>query len=204
MPNPFKCIQVDQVFRAERPQKGRDRQFVQCDIDILGSDKIESEIELIDVTAHALLNVGLKDFKIKINDRRILKKLLLSFGFKQEELDSVCITFDKQDKIGVNGIENELKEKSFDCKAINNLISFISSMPKSLNEIKNIVGETEELNQMYDIISSVEKLAEGKYSIVFDISLVRGQGYYTGAVFEIESNEFSCSVGGVWKSPMQL
>lgn len=196
LPNPFKCIQVDPVFRAERPQKGRSRELVQCDIDILGSTSCECEIELIDVTAQALLNIGLSNFKIRINDRQLLKKTLLTLGFAEKDLDSICITFDKLDKIGAEGVREELIGKGFCEKASQNLFNFVENKPTKLEDIKKFVGEMPEYENLQKIISSVEKLANGKYGIVFDISLVRGQGYYTGAVFEIQSDDFFCSIGG--------
>jgi len=196
LPSPFKCIQVDRVFRAERPQKGRSRELVQCDIDILGSSSCDCEIELIDVTAQALLNIGLSNFKIRINDRQLLKKTLISLGFEEKDLDSVCITFDKLDKIGASGVKEELLSKQFDAKACQNLYDFVENKPTKLEYIKTYVGEMPEYENLSKIISSVEKLANGKYGIVFDISLVRGQGYYTGAVFEIQSDDFFCSIGG--------
>lgn len=196
LPTVFKCIQIDRVYRAERPQKGRDREFVQCDIDILGSDSPNCEVELIDTTASALLSIGLSKFKIRINDRRILKQVLLSFGFLPEQLDSTCITFDKMDKIGSEGIKNELTEKGFNEKAIEKLCNLVNNLPKNVDELTSLCGEMPEVNQLKYIIKSVEELSEGKYGIEFDISLVRGQGYYTGAVFEIQSEEYSCSVGG--------
>ena len=94
LPQPFKVIQMDRVYRAERPQKGRLREFIQCDIDILGSDSSTCEIELIHTTAKALLNIGINNFKVKINDRRILREILLSIGFKKDQLDCICISFD--------------------------------------------------------------------------------------------------------------
>ena len=196
LPQVFKCIQIDKVYRAERPQKGRDREFVQCDIDILGSSNPNCEVELIDTTASALLNIGLSKFKIRINDRRILKQVLLSFGFLPEQLDSACITFDKMDKIGSQGIKQELTDKGFDINAIEKLCALVDNLPKNVDELISICGEMPEINQIKYIIESVKTLAEDKYGIEFDISLVRGQGYYTGAVFEIQSEEFSCSIGG--------
>ncbi len=196
LPSVFKVIQIDRVYRAERPQKGRNREFVQCDIDILGSSSPNCEIELIDTTASALLNIGLSKFKIRINDRRILKSLLLSFGFKEEDLDSVCISFDKMDKIGSEGIEKELTEKGFNNDSIIKLCNLVKSLPKNIDEISANCGNIPEIEQIKYIMNSVKSIANGKYDIVFDISLVRGQGYYTGAVFEIESEEYSCSIGG--------
>ena len=119
---PFKVIQTDRVYRAERPQKGRLREFVQCDIDILGDSSCNAEVELIDVTARAMLNIGFSDFTINVNDRRILRNMLQTMGFAQETLDSVCITFDKLDKIGASGIEAELREKQFPENAVSSLV----------------------------------------------------------------------------------
>ena len=111
LPTPFKVIQTDRVFRAERPQKGRLREFVQCDIDILGDESPNAEVELIDVTARALLKIGFDGFTVNINDRRILRGMLESMGFAPDTLDSVCITFDKMDKVGPEGVRAELTEK---------------------------------------------------------------------------------------------
>ena len=196
LPDVFKCIQVDQVFRAERPQRGRDREFIQCDIDILGSSSPNCEIELIDVTAQALINVGLNNFSIRINNRKLLREVLLSFGFKEEEIDSVCISFDKLDKIGVDGIKEELLAKQFNEQSVEKLCLFTQNKPTNINDLKKYVGESEALNNLKYIIDGVEQISNKKYGIEFDISLVRGQGYYTGTVFEIKSLDFGGSVGG--------
>jgi len=193
---PFKCIQIDKAYRAERPQKGRLREFIQCDIDIIGSESINCEIELLHVTAKALLNIGLKNFVIKINDRRLLNDMLLHMGFEKNDLTSVCISFDKLDKIGVNGLKEELTDKNFSVNSINNLISALNKMPVTLEAIKNILGEKESISSLEKIIAEVKKLSGSSYEIEFDISLVRGQGYYTGTVFEVHSNEFRGSLSG--------
>lgn len=193
---PFKCIQIDKVYRAEKPQKGRLREFVQCDIDILGSNSVYCEIELINVTAKALLAIGLRNFKVKINDRRILKNILISIGFEEDELDSVCVTFDKLDKIGIDGIKNELSAKGYSMQNIDAMSSLLQSLPISLDFIKSISTDIERVNILEKIISEVTLLSENKYNIEFDLSLVRGQGYYTGVVFEIESQEFNSSIAG--------
>lgn len=194
--SPFKCIQVDKVYRAERPQKGRLREFMQCDIDIIGSASIECEIELITVTAKALLNIGLQNFTIKINDRAILTDLLLGLGFLVNDISSVCITFDKLDKIGVNGVKKELEEKKFHDSSIAALIEVLSNLPLSLDYIKAKVKQVEKIEQLENIIHTVGLLSGNQYDIVFDLSLVRGQGYYTGTVFEIVSNAFKGAVAG--------
>lgn len=193
---PFKCIQIDKVYRAERPQKGRMREFVQCDIDIIGSDSIYCEIELIDVTAKALLALGLKNFRVRINDRNILLNILQSIDFKPNELESVCTTIDKLDKTGVDGVRSELSEKGFVMESIDALTSILGNLPLSLDYVKSISAQTDRIENLEKIISGIKLLSENKYDIEFDLSLVRGQGYYTGTVFEIECKDFNSSVAG--------
>ena len=135
LPNPFKVIQTDRVYRAERPQKGRLREFVQCDIDILGDSSPNAEVELIDVTTRALLRIGFKDFTVNINDRRILRGMLESMGFAADTLDSVCITFDKMDKIGADGVKAELLEKQLPESAVNALADFIAAGEVTLDAV---------------------------------------------------------------------
>lgn len=196
LPNPFKVIQIDKVYRAERPQKGRLREFMQCDIDILGSESSSCEIELMHTTAKALLNIGINNFKIKVNDRRILKEILLSAGFEEEQLDSVCITFDKLNKIKAEGVEKELTAKGFSANVINEFMKLLENAPFTLDYVKNICNNTEYIDSLARIIDTSNLLAEGKYEVVYDMTLVRGQGYYTGTVFEIESLDFNSSIAG--------
>lgn len=196
LPSPAKCIQIDRVYRAERPQKGRLREFIQCDIDILGSSSNTCEIELIDTTAKALLGIGIKNFTVKINDRRILKNVLLNAGFLPEQLDSVCITIDKFDKVGEEGVRAELVEKEFDKAAIDKMIEIFANLPLSLEQVKKYCTDEEALNNVETIMDAVNEINNGEYSIDFDISLVRGQGYYTGTIFEIQSLDFKGSIAG--------
>lgn len=196
LPVPFKCIQIDQVFRAERPQKGRLRQFLQCDIDILGSESVNSEIELMDTTAKALLNIGIRNFKIKINDRRILKNLISAAGFAPEEADSVCIAFDKMDKIGAEGVSEELLEKGFAPETVKKFIDLMSITPFTLDEAAKYCEDKAPVENLRYMMEAVTTLAKGSYTIVYDKSLVRGQGYYTGTIFEIESLDFGSSIAG--------
>lgn len=191
---PAKCIQIDRVYRAERPQKGRLREFVQCDIDIIGSSSSSCEIELIHTTAKALLALGMEGFTVKLNDRRILRTLLTTCGFEPSQLDSVCITFDKLDKIGPIGVKAELNEKGFRTEAIERFSTLLEN-PLTLDSVKEVCGE-EALGDIEFIINSSKELSDGKYDIKFDISLVRGQGYYTGTVFEIVSDKFRGSIAG--------
>lgn len=196
LPLPMKCIQMDRVYRAERPQKGRLREFVQCDIDIIGSSSITCEIELIQTTANALLNIGMKDFTVKLNDRRILRAMLMQMGFAEESLDSVCITFDKLDKIGVEGVKAELLEKEEPEAAVNALCEVLSGGALSLDKVEEILPGYEAVLSLKNILTTATELAAGRYGIRFDLSLVRGQGYYTGTVFEVESNEFRGAIAG--------
>ena len=193
---PFKVIQLDRVFRAERPQKGRLREFVQCDIDILGSSSANCEVELIDTTAKALLAVGIEHFKVRINDRRILKSLISFAGFAEEDADSVCITLDKLDKIGADGVKEELLSKDFDPDSIERFVSIMGITPFTLEEARKYCSDTEAVDSVASIMASVDALSEGHYEIVYDRSLVRGQGYYTGTIFEVESLDFGSSIAG--------
>ena len=194
--SPMKCIQIDRVYRAERPQKGRLREFIQCDIDILGTSSITAEIELIATTTKALLAIGMDEFTVKINDRRILRAVLLHMGFEEKELDSVCITFDKMDKIGADGVKAELLEKEYDSKIVESFYEFLQKGDFSLDTIESLIGTNEAIDNVKKIITSATAMADGKYDIRYDISLVRGQGYYTGTVFEVESNKFKGAIAG--------
>ena len=193
---PFKVIQTDRVYRAERPQKGRLREFVQCDIDILGDSSVNAEVELIDVTANAMLSIGFKDFYININDRRILRNMLETMGFLPESIDSVCITFDKLDKIGADGVKAELQEKQFDKKAIDALVDFIQQGEITLDSVISRCSDASIGDDLKYIIQTAKKVSGGKYDVKYCPNLVRGQGYYTGAVFEIASPLFSGAIGG--------
>ncbi len=193
---PMKCIQMDRVYRAERPQKGRLREFIQCDIDIIGSDSADSEVELILTTTKALKAIGLKNFKVKLNDRRLLRAVLMQMGFKESELDSVCITFDKMDKIGMDGVKEELTEKEFDNTAIQKFVEFLSKKDFSLSSLKDMLEDKTPVESLEYIMNAVNELSDNSFDVVFDLSLVRGQGYYTGTVFEVESIDFKGAVAG--------
>ena len=193
---PMKCIQMDRVYRAERPQKGRLREFIQCDIDIIGSESTDSEIELILTTTKALDAIGMKNYKVKVNDRRLLRAVLASFGFAESELDSVCITFDKMDKIGLDGVVEELNEKGFDSKAVESFKNFLEKKDFSLDSVAAILEDKTPAESLKHIIDTVCELTDNAYEVVFDLSLVRGQGYYTGTVFEVESIDFKGAIAG--------
>lgn len=193
---PFKAIQIDRVYRAERAQRGRLREFIQCDIDIIGSTAPECEIELILTTARALQKTGIGAFKIRLNDRSLLRSALLAVGFSEEELDSVCITFDKLDKIGISGVCEELSEKGFPASTVERFCQFFGKDIVTLDAAAALIGDTAVTERLQYIMQSVDTLSQGTVKTEFDISLVRGQGYYTGTVFEIASEEFSGAIGG--------
>ncbi len=201
---PFKVIQMGTVYRAERPQKGRLREFTQCDIDVIGSSSPNIEIELLHVASEALIAIGIKRFTIKVNDRRVLKSMLQGMGFAPNDLDSVCISFDKLDKIGVAGVCGELTEKNFSGEAINELKEQLEAGDFTLESMAGRISEKEAAENLRLIVEEASRIAaenaarygDVDYKVVFDPSLVRGQGYYTGTVFEIESDEFKGSIAG--------
>ncbi len=196
LPTPFKVIQTDRVFRAERPQKGRMREFVQCDIDIIGDESIHAEIELIDVTARALLKIGFGDFTININDRRLLRGMLSAMGFAADTLDSVCISFDKLDKIGADGVADELREKNCPTGAVDALTEFLHKGEFDLARVASYCDDPTFGENLRCVIDTVTALSNGAYRIQYCPSLVRGQGYYTGIVFEVVCENFSGAVAG--------
>lgn len=197
LPSPFKCIQIDKVYRAERPQRGRLREFVQCDIDILGSDSWCCEIELISVTAKALSKIGIGEFTVRVNDRRVLRNSLLTMGFPEDSLDTVSVSFDKLDKIGADGVAAELREKGMPEEAVNSLSGLLAKGKLTLDDMAQYCSEDakETLEQLRTIIETADKLSDS-YTVEFDPSLVRGQGYYTGTVFEVASKQFGGTVAG--------
>ncbi len=196
LPTPFKVIQTDRVFRAERPQKGRLREFVQCDIDILGDESPNAEVELIDVTARALLKIGFDGFTVNINDRRILRGMLAGMGFAPETLDSVCITFDKMDKIGAEGVRAELTEKQLPAEAVAALAEFIASGDVSLDAVAARCDDPAIADDLKYVLATANAVAAGRYKLAYCPSLVRGQGYYTGMVFEVTCPQFAGAVAG--------
>jgi histidyl-tRNA synthetase len=194
---PFKVIQIGEVFRAERPQKGRLREFYQCDIDIIGDPSEDAEIDLIHTTAKTLGALGFRDFTIRVNDRQILFDVIESAGFPKEDVLSVCITFDKLDKIGPAGVEEELRGKGFPDAAVDRFLELLGGDALgSLEQAAPFCSSPETPRRLARILSTTSALSEGKYQIVYDKSLVRGMGYYTGTIFEISCPGFPGSIAG--------
>ena len=223
---PFKAMQIGNVYRADRPQKGRFRQFCQCDIDILGEATNLGEIETLLATSTLLKEIGFDkyNFSFDINDRRILRAMNTYAGFTDEDFESVCITLDKLDKVGFDGVKKELLEKGYAEDKIDRFNSLFDTVGVSLTSPINairalqnkIVGATQNVgastaspnegvsdldkelisvcNNLIEIIETVTKNVNVK--INFNPTLVRGMGYYTGPIFEIKSEKFSGSVGG--------
>lgn len=201
LPKPFKTIQMGYVWRAERSQKGRYRQFFQCDIDYIGAASHTVEIELINASATTLTNLGFKGFNVRVNDRRILEALATHCGVENKDVASVLVTLDKLDKIGIDGIVKELESKKLSPPSIEKLTAFLNAYINGEVELKTIAShisgiDEQVINELDNIISTALSLADGQYSVEFDLSLVRGMGYYTGPIFEVESKEFGSSLAG--------
>ncbi|MDP3387366.1 MAG: histidine--tRNA ligase [Eubacteriales bacterium] len=197
LPAVMKAIQVGNVFRAERAQKGRYRSFKQCDIDIIGDGSSNAEIELLTASAKALNSLNVNNFQIKINDRRILRSVILNCGFDEDSFDNVCIILDKLDKIGIQGIEQELLSKGYNKDNINSIMEATKHLNSGDLSILSEFGVSRDvLNNMEYIISSVRKMARNKYDIAYDFTLVRGMGYYTGPIFEMVYEDLGYSIAG--------
>lgn len=197
LPSPFKTIQIGDSFRAERPQRGRSREFVQCDIDIFGDNSINAELELLKTCLDTYELLGLKNLTLRINDRRILNQLVLSAGFEESELGTVCVTLDKLDKIQMNGVMMELIEKGMDTEKINRLTEIIDKvLTEGIGVTINYGVQEKYIKDINFLISTLNKLTNNIYDIKFDVSIVRGQGYYTGTVYEIYTEGFSGAIGG--------
>jgi len=202
LPTPFKSLQIGSVWRADRPQKGRYRQFYQCDIDILGEPSNLAEIELILATTATLGKLGFKNFQIKINDRQILKAMAGYSGFLDKDYDSVFIILDKLDKIGMEGVARELLENGFSQASIDKYLGLFQGFKTAENGLQYIfdsLGEYLDISVktgLKEIIDSVGAVKSSDFEIVFDPSLVRGMSYYTGTIFEIAMPELGIACGG--------
>ncbi|MBV1759017.1 MAG: histidine--tRNA ligase [Dethiosulfatibacter sp.] len=197
LPAVVKAIQVGNVFRAERAQKGRYRSFKQCDIDIIGDESSNAEIELLTASAKALNALNVNNFQIKINDRRILRSVILNCGFDDDSFDNVCVILDKLDKIGVQGVEKELVAKDYNRESISSIIEATKNLNSGDLSILADYGVAKDvLKNMEYIISNVRKMAMDKYNIVYDFTLVRGMGYYTGPIFEMVYKDLGYSIAG--------
>lgn len=202
LPSPFKALQMGNVWRADRPQRGRFRQFMQCDIDILGEPSCLAEIELILATTTLLGKLDFHNFTIRVNDRKILKAMAQYSGFPEESYDTVFIILDKMDKIGLDGVSEELEKEGFAKKSIDTYLGLFQEITGDIQGVRFCGEKLKEVldpdaaSDLETIIRSVDAVKTADFRIVFDPTLVRGMSYYTGPIFEIAMDEFGGSVGG--------
>lgn len=197
LPTPFKAIQIDYAFRAERPQRGRNRQFIQCDIDVFGDNTINAELELLKTSLDTYKLLGFDNLTLKINNRKILNAIVLFSGFTSEDINSVCITLDKLDKISITGVMMELIEKGFEAEKINKLTDAINDiLSNGIDVVTNYGVDITAKQETQFLIDTLNKLTNNQFNIIFDISIVRGQGYYTGMVYEFYTDGFMGAIGG--------
>lgn len=202
LPTPFKALQIGNVWRADRPQRGRYRQFMQCDIDIIGEPSNLAEIELILATTTTIGRLGFKNFEIHINERRILKAMAAYSGFPEDEFDTVFIILDKMDKIGLDGVAEELLKEGYAKESVEKYLELFRGVESAENGIEYLATvlegflEPEVKQNLLEIIQSVEAAKTADFKLVFDPTLVRGMSYYTGTIFEISMPEFGAACGG--------
>ena len=205
LPTPFKALQIGSVWRADRPQRGRYRQFTQCDIDILGEPSNLAEIELITATTTTIGRLGFENFEIRINERRILKAMAAYSGFEEKDYDSIFITLDKMDKIGLEGVAAELEEEGYAKESIDKYLELFELLKdrKDVAEgvafLKDKLGDfldQEVADSLTEIATAVNATKNAEFTLVFDPTLVRGMSYYTGTIFEISMPELGAACGG--------
>ena len=205
LPTPFKALQIGSVWRADRPQRGRYRQFTQCDIDILGEPSNLAEIELITATTTTIGRLGFKNFEIRINERRILKAMAAYSGFEEKDYDSIFITLDKMDKIGLEGVAAELEGEGYAKESIDKYLELFELLKdrKDVAEgvafLKDKLGDfldQEVADSLTEIATAVNATKNAEFTLVFDPTLVRGMSYYTGTIFEIAMPELGAACGG--------
>ncbi len=199
---PFKRYQIQPVWRADRPQKGRYREFYQCDADVVGSDSLLYEVELVQIFNEVLANLGIPSFTIKINNRKVLSGIAEVIG-EPEKIVDITVAIDKLDKIGKDGVNKELKEKGINDEAtakIQPLIDFTGSTSEKLTFLKELLASSEvgmngiaELEYIFQTLESLETSGDKSVTdnVELDITLARGLNYYTGAIFEVKANNVS-------------
>ena len=213
LPTVFRAIQIGAVWRAERPQKGRYRQFVQCDIDIMGDDSSRAEAELLVASLDAVDALGLKDATVRINDRRVLDWMLGSFGFAEDDRPGVLITLDKLDKIRRAGVVAELEDRGYDQSAVRAVDEFLEALvdqdgveaaalgaPVTDAGVRSLLPDGAPDDIVAHLVGIGAAVAVGRGTeavpLVFDPFLVRGMGYYTGTIFELAHPSVGYSLGG--------
>lgn len=195
---PFKSIQIDESFRAERPQKGRLRQFTQCDADIIGDGSVNADIDIISTALQAYYNVGLRNVEARISDRRILNAIIDYVGFEKSDQVDIAISLDKFDKIAREGVTNELIEKGYDITKVEKLLDIIIATKTDGVIALNGKIDAELIHNAQLIVDTINQIAPDTMTARFDITIVRGQGYYTGTVFEFYATAYglNSAIGG--------
>ncbi len=206
LPTPLKALQIGNVWRADKPQKGRFRQFTQCDLDIIGDSSIMAEIELVSATAKMLTRifseVGISEFTVHINDRRILKAMAASAGFEEEKFDEIFIILDKMDKIGLDGVKDTLLEKGYSAEAVEKYVAMFGENKDGVacgDFCRKVCADKldEKVMQGMDtIMTTVKSMIDPSVHLTFDPTLVRGMSYYTGTIFEITIDGYNFSIAG--------
>ncbi len=202
LPTPFKAIQIDEAFRAERPQRGRVRQFTQCDIDILGDSSPLCEVELLYSYMVAYSKLGFNNLTIKVNDRRALNEIITAVGFDESKVIDICVSLDKLDKIGFDGVSKELVENGYNAESVQKLMKIFEGLKaaKTNDErfgLLKVAGVSAAVvDSLKLIIDTTMKFKIADFKIVYDATIIRGQGYYTGTVFEVYDEEFGRALGG--------
>jgi histidyl-tRNA synthetase len=200
LPQPFKAIQIGSVFRAERPQKGRFRQFTQCDIDVIGEPGEIAEVELILATTEALAALGLSGFTVRVNDRRFLRALAQRCGVEDEKRhDEFFITLDKLDKIGASGVLGELAARGFDSALTGSVAELLHGMVQRTDSLVTYASAdwaTASIASIQAIVDTLSPALANRGQVSFDPTLVRGMGYYTGPIFEISMDGAPGSIAG--------
>ncbi len=203
LPSPFKALQIGSVWRADRPQKGRFRQFVQCDIDVLGDAGNQVEIEAILAITTALTRICPdRAYTVRVNDRAILKGMADYSGFSESDTDKVFITLDKMDKIGLEGVREELLELGYAPESVETYTKLLSSLGNGADAVRALgqtlsgVMDPEKAENLAYIMDTVRDVSDIHFDLAFDPTLVRGMGYYTGTIFEVSMEGFGGSVAG--------
>ncbi len=196
LPSVFKAMQIGNVWRAERPQKGRFRQFVQCDIDIIGEESYIAEVELITATSKALSALGLKDFVVRINDRKMLTSFAEYCGFDVGQHEALFIALDKLDKIGIDGVRDELTQHGFSADGIEKFLDLVRDLTESDDALVRAEKINPQAAENLQRIAAVTNTSAHDCKVVFDPTLVRGMNYYTGTIFEVSYGDFGISIAG--------
>lgn len=198
---PFKRYQIQPVWRADRPQKGRYREFYQCDVDVVGTDSLLCEVELIQIYSEGYAKLGIENYEIKLNNRKILSGIAEVIGEADKIID-ITVAIDKLDKIGIEGVNDELKERGIDTNAIHLLqpIIALKGTPTEKMEVMKEVLKTSEIGLQgiaeFQEIYNYCKDLDCHQKIDFDVTLARGLDYYTGSIFEVKADGFNGSISG--------